>query len=387
MILPSFGLAAGSAEEEAAGHAQPSNTPLQDLILQALRARSQIMFSGESGAAIVSGIKEDAATAEKPSYGLVRAAMSIVFNELPDVLFDQHAEHRPCGVLDRYEAVGMLIGDALGLPLMPRRPHALNAGTDAQKRNKEIPAEQEKARKAARRKGEDPAAAAAAVLRQTVKLRLPSAEQCTAAPAPEQPAEAAPPLHDGAPALEPGAPALELPPAPPPAPASESEPAWLRQWRQAKLVMFTAAFDGSKEPAAAIRAAMECEENDELDANSDSEGSNWEEEKDLAVTRYKHALRKLRKAFPDERCDWTDDGVCKSTVEACVCRRPNADQAGWPWVLQRPAYLYCWCECERGVKNKQTERQMWLWATEQGEAGRAGEERDMERFEALCSQL
>ena len=73
----------------------------------------------------------------KPSYGLVKAALSIVFDKLPGVLFDPRAEHRPCGVLDRYEAVGMLIGDALGLPLLPQRPHALNAGTDAQKRNKE----------------------------------------------------------------------------------------------------------------------------------------------------------------------------------------------------------------------------------------------------------
>ena len=80
--MHSFAHAAGRAEEVAAGHAQPSSTPLQDLILQALQARSKIMFSGESGAVIASGIKDDAATAEKPSYGLVKAAMSIVFDEL-----------------------------------------------------------------------------------------------------------------------------------------------------------------------------------------------------------------------------------------------------------------------------------------------------------------
>ena len=37
-------------------------------------------------------------------------------------------------------------------------------------------------------------------------------------------------------------------------------------------------------------------------------------------------------------------------------------------------YFYCWCECERGAANKQAERDMWLWATEQGEAWKAGEE-------------
>ena len=96
LILSSLAHAAGPAEEETTGHEQPSSTSLQDLILQALRGRSKIMFSGESGAPVASDIKDDAATAVKPSYGLVKAAMSIVFDELPDVLFDQHAAHRPC---------------------------------------------------------------------------------------------------------------------------------------------------------------------------------------------------------------------------------------------------------------------------------------------------
>ena len=34
-------------------------------------------------------------------------------------LFERHAEHRPCGLLCRYGAVGMLISDVLGLPLVP----------------------------------------------------------------------------------------------------------------------------------------------------------------------------------------------------------------------------------------------------------------------------
>lgn len=122
------------------------------------------------------------------------------------------------------------------------------------------------------------------------------------------------------------APAPELPLAPPP--ASESEPEWLQQWRQAKTAMFKATFDGAKEPAAAIRVAMVCEENDELDTNSDSEGSTWEEEKELAETSYKHALRRLRKAFPDERCDWTDDGICTSMREGCVCGQSNEAVGG-----------------------------------------------------------
>ena len=53
--------------------------------MQALRARASIMFSGESGAAVASGIDGDAAVAEKPSYGLARAAIKIV-DDLPDAL-------------------------------------------------------------------------------------------------------------------------------------------------------------------------------------------------------------------------------------------------------------------------------------------------------------
>ena len=69
---------------ESTGHAQPSSTSLYDLILQALRARAKVMYSGESGAVVAPGINDDAATAEKPTYGLVKAAMSVVFDELPE---------------------------------------------------------------------------------------------------------------------------------------------------------------------------------------------------------------------------------------------------------------------------------------------------------------
>ena len=154
--------------------------------------------------------------------------------------------------------------------------------------------------------------------------------------------------------------------------------------------MFTAAFDGAKQPAAAIRAAIECEENDVLDCDSDSEGSEWEGIKDVAATRYKHALRRLQRAFPGEHCDWTEDGVCENIAERCVCGVPDAGQAAWPWVLQRPAFFYCCCEFERGVANKQAERDMWVVAVghrAQGEAREDGEERDIDRFAAFCNQI
>ena len=81
--MRSLGHAAGSVDEHGTGQEHPPSTSLQDLIKQALRARSNIMFSGKTGAAVASGTKDDAATAEKPTYGLARAAIDVVFKELP----------------------------------------------------------------------------------------------------------------------------------------------------------------------------------------------------------------------------------------------------------------------------------------------------------------
>ena len=208
--VPSPAHAAGSAGDLTTGQLHAESTSQQDMLRAALLARAKIKFSGQSGGVVASGIETDAATAEKPTYGHVRAAMDIVFNDLDDALFDPHAEHRPCGVLDRYEAVGMLLGDACGLPLMPARPHGLAAGNKARKLPPKISAEIETARKRAKRRGEDAAEAEATVLRLCAGVKLPSAAECAAsaalAPAPEPQAEPAPP------------------PAPPPAQATVALP-------------------------------------------------------------------------------------------------------------------------------------------------------------------
>ena len=89
--MPAFGHAAGRDEVESTRHEDPQCTSQQELIKAALRVRSKVMFSGESGAAVASGIKKDAATATTASYGLVRAAMELVFSELDDALtFDAY---------------------------------------------------------------------------------------------------------------------------------------------------------------------------------------------------------------------------------------------------------------------------------------------------------
>ena len=96
--MHSLSHAAGPAEAETTRQEEPLSTALQDLIKAALLARANIMFSGESGAVVKSGIKDDAATAEKPTYGHVRAALEVVFDNLNDNLFNPHDPSRllPC---------------------------------------------------------------------------------------------------------------------------------------------------------------------------------------------------------------------------------------------------------------------------------------------------
>ena len=89
------------------------------LTAAALQARAVLMFSGVTGAPVASG---EAASAQQATRGLLRDAVAAV-DKLPSELFDKHAKHRPCGLLDKYEAVGMLIGDAVGLPLLPAGPN------------------------------------------------------------------------------------------------------------------------------------------------------------------------------------------------------------------------------------------------------------------------
>jgi len=141
-----------------------------------LQQRSTIMFSGETGAVVASG--EDAATSA-PSYGLAKDIVAVI-EGLDDALFDRHAEYRPCGLLCRLGAGGMLTGDVLGLPLIPW-VLAEPIGKAAAKAVKEIPAEVKKAKKKAKRKGGSAEDAAAAVLRRHIKLPLPTAAAIKAA--------------------------------------------------------------------------------------------------------------------------------------------------------------------------------------------------------------
>ena len=80
-----------------------------------LQQRATTMFSGISGAVVASGEVE---ATSAPSLQLISDVIEVV-DALPAELFDRHAAHRPCGLLDHLGAYGMLLGDVLGLPLVP----------------------------------------------------------------------------------------------------------------------------------------------------------------------------------------------------------------------------------------------------------------------------
>ena len=96
-------------------HGQVREEAPAELAASALKERAAVMFSGNSGAPVASG---EAAAAKEPTFLLIRDAWTAI-ESLPAALFEKHAQHRPCGLLDQYEAVAMLIADFLGEPLLP----------------------------------------------------------------------------------------------------------------------------------------------------------------------------------------------------------------------------------------------------------------------------
>ena len=144
------------------GHEEPEEQAPAEVPKVELRRRADIKFSGETGAVVTSGAS---AVTTAPTYGLCKDVIVLIddLEKAPPALFDPHAEHRPCGLLDKYGAAGMLIGDVHGLPLMPW-VLAEPVGKAAAKLKKDIPEKQKQAKKRAKRRGADAEAAAAAVL-------------------------------------------------------------------------------------------------------------------------------------------------------------------------------------------------------------------------------
>ena len=131
--------------------------------------------------------------------------------------------------------------------------------------------------------------------------------------------------------------------------------------------MFQATAAGASEAVDAIKAATECKDFDDVMTDSDSDHlalDPWpvSEHEEIARVQYRHALQRLKAKFPDECCDWTDDGVC-SYCRPCPCGQ--GFRGAWPWVLQRPHEFYELCDCvvaEEHGECRMNERHLYFWA-------------------------
>jgi len=129
----------------------------------------------------------------------------------------------------------------------------------------------------------------------------------------------------------------------------------------------------SKRVGRAIRAARDLEafipapkvicsdDSDESASEADSEtDSEEDEEAELATVRYKHALRRLDRAYPhyqfgsvrDPR-DTTQVATAANTVP-CKC---GGRKGQWPWLLQPACLGFCDCDAV------ESERWSWCYAS------------------------
>ena len=69
--------------------------------LPVLRSRAGVMYSGETGAVVRSG---ELGATSAPTYELVDDVIKVIKELEAQVpaLFDANAQHRPCGLLDKY---------------------------------------------------------------------------------------------------------------------------------------------------------------------------------------------------------------------------------------------------------------------------------------------
>jgi hypothetical protein len=104
-LSPSLGRGTTAGVEQPEGHDDGLEEPPAEVTKDMLQRRADIMFSGKTGEVVSSA--EGLATSA-PSRQLIADIIEVV-DGLPNELFDRHAAHRPCGLLDRLGSYGMLL--------------------------------------------------------------------------------------------------------------------------------------------------------------------------------------------------------------------------------------------------------------------------------------
>ena len=264
----------------------PATIPLAEL-----QRRAEIMFSGKTGAVVASG---DQGVTSEPSFQLVDDVINVIkiLDERTPALFDRHSQHRPCGLLCKYSAAGMLVGDVVGLPLMPWTL-AEKIGKQGAKLQGEIPGEKSKAKKKAKRKGRCVEEATAAVLQRAAKLPLPTPAAIAAAwreigtaasvsMAPEEPVPA-------------------LTPEPVPAPATPAPEPRVPRWHVPERIVHAALSDAGQRVILTAWAV-------ESYRRAISEGDDASSQLRVAQALYEHMLKEFRQAYPGkfDKSKWSE---------------------------------------------------------------------------------
>ena len=291
--------------EQVEGHQEPEQAPPDEVPLAELKRRADIKFSGETGAVVASGAGEATSAL---TYGLINDVIDVI-HTLPDALFDRHAEHRPCGLLDRYAAAAMLAGDVVGRPLMPWLL-AEPIGKAMVKLKKEIPEAKKKAKRKAKHSSTDPEEAAAAVLRRRVKLKLPSPADIKAAWSQIARAARVAPTPELTPSPEP-------PPAPEPCQPPAPEP------------LICSADCCSAQACPRARAMIEKATSQEVAVLIINAFRSWwyrkvdsffSEQAEHAQVAFKHAMRRLRRAYPGDFCEWSEQSPWAVVLWTIRCK-------------------------------------------------------------------
>lgn len=347
----------------------PARVPLAEL-----QRRAGIKFSGITGAVVTSG-SGPATTA--PTYELARDVRKVILG-LPAVLFDRSAKPRPCGLLCKLSAAGMLICDVLGLPLTPF-VLAEPIGKEAARLADKISAEVKKAKKAAAAKGMTPQEAEAAFLRRHIKLPLPTAAEI--AKKWRQIERQAMPLPPSKKAALPSPPPAAMPQSTPV--AAEPKPQvdftgvgdlsvpFFANRRHPEIAGYRGRPGGddeerfwnptmppcvpsdrrparlfnSREAAEAAGAASRVEDlapppPDDEEYGEDDHNPMWdfnEDEYEVACLKHRQKLRRLREAFPEAGEE--------HHTRPCPCGRGAL--AMWPWVVQTAQLGFCECNMAR----------------------------------------
>ena len=347
----------------------PPQVPLPELL-----RRAGIKFSGETSAVVTSG---GGLATTAPTWELARDVTKIIREDLPAVLFDRSAKPRPCGLLCKLSAAGMLICDVLGLPLTPF-VLAEPIGKEAARMAGKITAEVKRAKKAGERRGIDVQKAEADFLRRRIKLPLPTpadiakawrllekeaAKAATASPPPAPTPQPTPPQPLPPQLPLPSPPADAAPAAVADAAVARAEPD-LRQPTamttapgKLQVEFATSEFINELKHSAvvglAINAALRLEHHipaplDDVSVPSEVSETDSDEDDDAAQATqdYKRALRRLAKAYPDKkfcRENPLDTTLTAAEVHTVQCTCGKGCVRDWPWLLQPDTHGFCDC--------------------------------------------